>query len=49
MVDDQGELINGPKPKKPTDLDLRKLKERYISRETIISILDAARTFNGAQ
>ena len=49
MVDEIGEEIQRPVLKKPTDLDLGALKRRFISKESIVSILDAAWTFNGAQ
>ena len=49
MVNESGEVIKKSEKKKPTDLDLGRMQKKYLSRETIVSILDAAWTFNGAK
>ena len=47
-LNDMGEPLSAKAPKaKPTDLDLTKLQKKYLHRQSIIDIHDAARTFNG--
>ena len=49
MVDENGDDMPASTAKKPTDLDLRALKKKYISKESIVNILNSAWTFNGAK
>ena len=49
MVDENGDEMLPSVAKKPTDLDLRALKKKYISKESIINILNSAWTLNGAK
>ena len=48
-LNDMGEPLGVSQKSKPTDLDLTKLQKRYLHRQSIIDIHDAARTFNGVQ
>ena len=40
IVDENGDEIHKFTAKKPTDLDLGPLKKKYISKESIVSIID---------
>ena len=48
MVDENGDEIQNKVARKPTDLDLQQMKKKYISKESIIEILNASWKLNGA-
>ena len=48
MVDENGDEIQKKAARKPTDLDLQQMKKKYISKESIIEILNASWKLNGA-
>ena len=48
MVDENGNEFQKKAARKPTDLDLQQMKKKYISKESIIEILNASWKLNGA-